>query len=178
MRLESGRTCRVLCGGQEAKSWFLAAGYAVVSIDVRGTGASFGRWRAPWTPEERTDSREVVDWASRQPWSNGQARPLRTRSCAQSRCTSAGVPADALLSSAATRRHRDFLCWHLPLPSFTCLSMMLLLLLLLLLGQRSPMPIHGAAASRNPNQVPARCLAHRRWTSQHACAGTWPCALH
>lgn len=61
-------------GGQEAKSWFLAAGYAVVSIDVRGTGASFGRWRAPWTPEERADSREVVDWISHQPWSNGQAR--------------------------------------------------------------------------------------------------------
>ena len=32
-----------LCAAQEAKQWFLAAGYAVCTIDVRGTGASYGR---------------------------------------------------------------------------------------------------------------------------------------
>eukprot|EP00208_Stichococcus_sp_RCC1054_P002346 CAMPEP_0206139850 /NCGR_PEP_ID=MMETSP1473-20131121/7550_1 /ASSEMBLY_ACC=CAM_ASM_001109 /TAXON_ID=1461547 /ORGANISM="Stichococcus sp, Strain RCC1054" /LENGTH=865 /DNA_ID=CAMNT_0053533773 /DNA_START=333 /DNA_END=2930 /DNA_ORIENTATION=- len=69
-KLLNGRPVDLL--GQEAKSWFLAAGYAVCCIDVRGTGASFGRWRAPWTPEERADSREVVDWISHQPWCNGQ----------------------------------------------------------------------------------------------------------
>ena len=57
---------------QETRSWFLAAGYAVAVVDVRGTGASFGQWRAPWQPEERTDSREVIDWIVRQPWSNQQ----------------------------------------------------------------------------------------------------------
>ena len=59
---------------QEARSWFLAAGYAVVAIDVRGTGASFGRWRAPWTPEEADDSSEVIDWIVAQPWSNQRVR--------------------------------------------------------------------------------------------------------
>lgn len=57
---------------QEAKSWFLAAGYVVVTIDVRGTGASTGVWRAPWTLQERADSIEVLDWIVRQPWSDGQ----------------------------------------------------------------------------------------------------------
>lgn len=57
---------------QEARSWFLAAGYAVVAVDVRGTGASFGSWRAPWQPEERADSQEIVDWIVSQPWSNQQ----------------------------------------------------------------------------------------------------------
>lgn len=57
---------------QEPRSWFLAAGYAVVAVDVRGTGASFGAWKAPWTQEERADSREVLDWVVSQPWSNQQ----------------------------------------------------------------------------------------------------------
>ena len=57
---------------QETRSWLLAAGYAVVAVDVRGTGASFGQWRAPWQPEERADSVKVVDWIVSQPWSNQQ----------------------------------------------------------------------------------------------------------
>ena len=57
---------------QEARSWFLAAGYAVVAVDVRGTGASFGSWRAPWQPEERADSQEIIDWIVNQPWSSQQ----------------------------------------------------------------------------------------------------------
>ena len=57
---------------QETRSWLLAAGYTVVAVDVRGTGASFGQWRAPWQPEERADSVQVVDWIVSQPWSNQQ----------------------------------------------------------------------------------------------------------
>ncbi|MBZ0253766.1 MAG: CocE/NonD family hydrolase, partial [Candidatus Methylomirabilis sp.] len=34
---------------------FLAHGYAWVDADVRGSGASFGRYRHPWTPEEIAD---------------------------------------------------------------------------------------------------------------------------
>ncbi len=49
----------------------LAAGYAIISIDVRGTGASFGQWRHPWHFEERLDALEVVDWIINQPWCNG-----------------------------------------------------------------------------------------------------------
>ena len=51
---------------------WLAAGYAVVSVDVRGAGASFGRWARPWAPQEASDSLEVLDWISAQPWSSGE----------------------------------------------------------------------------------------------------------
>lgn len=49
----------------------LAAGYAIVAMDVRGTGASFGQWRYPWHESERLDSLFVVDWITAQPWSDG-----------------------------------------------------------------------------------------------------------
>ncbi len=47
------------------------AGYALVLVDARGSGASFG-WR-PYerSVEEATDYGEVVDWIVEQPWSDG-----------------------------------------------------------------------------------------------------------
>lgn len=48
------------------------AGYAYVTVDVRGSGASFGQWYIPWSPEEIVDLGEVVDWIVAQPWSNGR----------------------------------------------------------------------------------------------------------
>eukprot|EP00898_Chlorokybus_atmophyticus_P004096 jgi/Chlat1/4688/Chrsp3S05648 len=53
------------------KQAMLGAGYAVVVVDVRGTGASFGRWQRPWQESEAYDSVEVIDWIVSQPWSNG-----------------------------------------------------------------------------------------------------------
>lgn len=50
---------------------FLAQGYAWVDVDVRGSGASFGAWIAPWGPDEILDGRDIVDWIIAQPWSNG-----------------------------------------------------------------------------------------------------------
>ena len=50
----------------------LDAGYAVVLVDARGTGASTGRRTIEWSPDERADYGEVVDWIVRQPWSNGR----------------------------------------------------------------------------------------------------------
>lgn len=47
-------------------------GYAVVRIDVRGTGASFGTRSCPWSKDEVKDGAEVVDWIIAQPWSNGK----------------------------------------------------------------------------------------------------------
>ncbi|HEX9889089.1 MAG TPA: CocE/NonD family hydrolase [Nitriliruptorales bacterium] len=47
------------------------AGSAYVTVDVRGTGASFGAWRAPWAPDEVADLGEVAAWITAQPWSNG-----------------------------------------------------------------------------------------------------------
>jgi hypothetical protein len=49
---------------------YLAAGYALVLADVRGTGASFGTW-SPWSRQEVEDLGEIVDWIVSQPWSNG-----------------------------------------------------------------------------------------------------------
>ena len=47
-------------------------GYATVFVDARGTGASFGVWKAPFSQEEVKDYNEVVNWIVSQPWSNGK----------------------------------------------------------------------------------------------------------
>lgn len=52
--------------------WLNEAGYAVVMVDVRGTGASFGVSVAPWSPREVADFPRLVDWIVGQPWSNGK----------------------------------------------------------------------------------------------------------
>lgn len=57
---------------------FLANGYAWLDVDVRGTGASFGRWAYPWSPDEIRDGAEIVDWIIRQPWSNGKVGAIGT----------------------------------------------------------------------------------------------------
>jgi predicted acyl esterase len=47
-----------------------AAGYAVVTVDWRGTGRSdAGDW---YTREWITDSEDILDWIQRQQWSNGR----------------------------------------------------------------------------------------------------------
>jgi putative CocE/NonD family hydrolase len=50
---------------------FVPAGYAVVVIDVRGTGASFGTRDSFRSPREREDCRAMADWIVAQPWSDG-----------------------------------------------------------------------------------------------------------
>jgi len=55
----------------EAVNW-TRAGYALVVVDVRGSGASFGQWSQLWSPQEIADLGEVVDWIVAQPWSNGR----------------------------------------------------------------------------------------------------------
>lgn len=49
-----------------------AAGYAFLLADVRGTGASFGSRPHPFSKDEVADSREIVEWIVKQPWSDGQ----------------------------------------------------------------------------------------------------------
>lgn len=46
-------------------------GYAVMVVDVRGTGASFGTRDSFRSPAEREDYRELADWVVAQPWSDG-----------------------------------------------------------------------------------------------------------
>lgn len=51
---------------------FLGNGYTYVCVDSRGSGASFGRWPAPWAPDEVKDYGEICDWIVNQPWSDGK----------------------------------------------------------------------------------------------------------
>jgi putative CocE/NonD family hydrolase len=46
-------------------------GYALVNVDVRGTGASFGSREMEFSPDEIKDGAEIVDWIIEQDWSNG-----------------------------------------------------------------------------------------------------------
>lgn len=58
--------------GEQPNSFFPAFGYAAVFVDARGTGASYGVWKAPFSQDEIKDYNEVVNWIVAQPWSNGK----------------------------------------------------------------------------------------------------------
>ena len=55
-----------------SKYIFSKEGYAIVSVDARGTGASFGSRRIEWDPEEIKDYGEIATWITQQSWSNGR----------------------------------------------------------------------------------------------------------
>jgi predicted acyl esterase len=50
----------------------LAAGFGVVLVDVRGTGASEGTWGRPWSPDEVADMAEIVEQVAAMPWCDGR----------------------------------------------------------------------------------------------------------
>lgn len=54
-----------------SNAFLVQRGYAHVSVDVRGTGLSGGSWEA-FGETEQADYLEVIDWAAKQPWSNGR----------------------------------------------------------------------------------------------------------
>jgi len=45
--------------------------YVIVSVDIRGTGASFGTYRDLFSPEETRDAYDITEWLAVQPWSDG-----------------------------------------------------------------------------------------------------------
>jgi len=49
---------------------FVPRGYALVAVDVRGTGASFGTRDSFRSPREREDYGEIAAWIVAQPWSD------------------------------------------------------------------------------------------------------------
>ncbi len=49
----------------------VSAGYAVMTVDDRGTGASGGVWDS-WGARTQQDYKEVLDWIQRQPWSDSK----------------------------------------------------------------------------------------------------------
>lgn len=58
--------------------FFTSYGYALVFVDVRGSGASFGSRPYPWSRDEIMDGGEIVDWIVAQPWSNGKVGGIGT----------------------------------------------------------------------------------------------------
>lgn len=50
----------------------LQRGYVLASVDVRGSGASFGVSQGIFTPEESQDAYEVTEWLAKQPWCDGK----------------------------------------------------------------------------------------------------------
>jgi putative CocE/NonD family hydrolase len=70
-KLRAGGVGEVSPNAGKLRDFFVPRGYALVVVDVRGTGASFGTRDSFRSPRERDDSREVVDWIVAQPWSNG-----------------------------------------------------------------------------------------------------------
>jgi hypothetical protein len=58
--------------------YFVSSGYAWVSIDARGSGASYGTRPYPFSPDEVKDGAEIVDWIIRQPWSDGKVGTFGT----------------------------------------------------------------------------------------------------
>ena len=51
---------------------FNRAGFALVVVDARGTGASFGTRTGELSEREIKDYGELIDWVAAQPWSNGR----------------------------------------------------------------------------------------------------------
>jgi hypothetical protein len=51
---------------------YIKNGYAVIIVDVRGTGASFGNRKMEFSPQEVEDGAQILDWIIDQSWSNGK----------------------------------------------------------------------------------------------------------
>ncbi|HYI33934.1 MAG TPA: CocE/NonD family hydrolase [Glaciibacter sp.] len=76
--LEMGPIFRLMVGvGEErvpnidmADQWN-TAGYALVLVDARGSGASFGQRPVEWSDAEVADLGEITEWITAQPWSDG-----------------------------------------------------------------------------------------------------------
>jgi len=77
-RMEVRKFFRPLLGNltitvpREEVDLFTRKGYAVVAVDVRGTGASFGTRDIEFGDREVQDGRELLDWIVAQPWSDGK----------------------------------------------------------------------------------------------------------
>jgi putative CocE/NonD family hydrolase len=58
------------CNAPDSTPALLAAGFAVIGVSIRGTSCSTGTFDA-FTAQEFSDGAASVEWAARQPWSNG-----------------------------------------------------------------------------------------------------------
>ncbi len=53
-------------------TFFTKHGYACLVVDIRGTGASSGTKEMEFSEQERQDSYDVINWVTKQKWSNGK----------------------------------------------------------------------------------------------------------
>ncbi|MDP6376299.1 MAG: CocE/NonD family hydrolase [Pseudomonadales bacterium] len=56
--------------------FFNARGYAYATVDVRGTGASFGVHASEYSEQEVADYAQVLDWIVAQSWSDGNVAAI------------------------------------------------------------------------------------------------------
>ncbi|MGD9843823.1 MAG: CocE/NonD family hydrolase [Variibacter sp.] len=71
-RVKPGSNADISPNTTKYRELFVPRGYAVVTVDVRGTGASFGTRDSFRSPREREDFGQLADWIVAQPWSNGR----------------------------------------------------------------------------------------------------------
>ena len=76
IRLPSPKNRAPVSPRRALPDFLLADDYAVVSVDIRGTGASEGQWLMPWSEAERSDYAEIIKWITNQPWSDGNVTTL------------------------------------------------------------------------------------------------------
>lgn len=57
--------------GSKSLQELVRHGYVVVVAQARGGGASFGRYRGFYSPEETRDAYDLMDWLVKQPWCDG-----------------------------------------------------------------------------------------------------------
>lgn len=69
--IEAEAPARVSLDALPWLSGLIERGYAIALVDARGTGASFGAWSGPFSPEEADDAADVTAWLAAQPWSSG-----------------------------------------------------------------------------------------------------------
>lgn len=55
---------------QSAMDFYLSYGYAIVNVDMRGSGGSYGI-RSNFSEQLAEDGKEIVDWIADQPWCDG-----------------------------------------------------------------------------------------------------------
>lgn len=56
---------------EKFKDILVSQGYALVNVDSRGSGASYGFRPYPWYEDEVKDGYEIAEWIVQQPWSSG-----------------------------------------------------------------------------------------------------------
>lgn len=68
---ENPKTGEPMPSLRERDNFFLSHNYILVKVDVRGTGASYGKRPGEYSPTEVEDARYIVEWVVSQAWSDG-----------------------------------------------------------------------------------------------------------